>query len=231
MGTALVKRDPLDISLPGVTLTATAAVFTGKLKFEEWQNFMQFAKRAKERKAHGTTAPGKNAGENFSPASKRGKTRDIVGEAILKERFVQWVAEKFPDVETAQLLKYQWCACKYENKFTQVNSLSFTHHYIAANVEPPAVRKRLLDRAARDEWPCSVLRKEVRALKATEALEANPLPANKYNLIYADPPWAYNDARMSTTAGGGSGENCCRRSSNKRSPALGRGYITIPQLR
>jgi len=172
MANSITKKDPRDIALPGFTLTSVGAVVVGKPSFEEWQAAMQFAKRVEsgvmfwigDLLVHGYA----NYGEIASQEDGDGKYSK---QTLYKAKSV---AERV-DI----------CI--------RMQNLAWEHHQIVAPL-PPRQQTRWLQKADKDGWSVAELRKQMRAARAEEAIEANPLPANKFNLIYADPPWQYDFA-------------------------------------
>ena len=69
--------------------------------------------------------------------------------------------------------------------------LSFSHHKEVAALEPDA-QDEFLSAAEEKDMSTRELRKIVRSYKTTLNTKAPPpLPANKYSVILADPPWQY----------------------------------------
>lgn len=69
--------------------------------------------------------------------------------------------------------------------------LSWTHHYAVAYDDEP-LRSQLLQDAVKYQWSVSELKKAAKA--ARQALLPAPLiPPGVYQVIYADPPWQYDN--------------------------------------
>lgn len=80
-------------------------------------------------------------------------------------------------------------------------NLSFAHHDEVANRDDA---DELLDWAEENDASVKELRQEKRRrAKALAAEKAGDLPAGKYNVIYADPPWEYGDKDPGALTGGG----------------------------
>lgn len=81
--------------------------------------------------------------------------------------------------------KYE-ISCRHEN-------LSFEHHYVALGAEDPQAALQWALENGKDGKPATVkeLREYVRGLRVVSSTP--DLPAGKYRVLYADPPWKYND--------------------------------------
>ena len=85
-----------------------------------------------------------------------------------------------------------WVARKIESTRRRVN-LSWSHHREVAALDPAEQDKLLKEAEEKNLTRCEV-RKAARDLKTIKR-DAEPLPTNKYRVIYADPPWKYSDER------------------------------------
>lgn len=74
---------------------------------------------------------------------------------------------------------------------TRVSDLGYAHHREVAPL-PPEKQKLFLKKAVDENLTVRELRQEIRK-EQREEKQALPLPDNKYQVIYADPPWKYND--------------------------------------
>lgn len=81
-----------------------------------------------------------------------------------------------------------WVAGQYELSRRR-DKLEWGYHREVANLSIDE-QNRLLDRAEQEGWTRHQLREAKKAL-----LPAPELPAGKYRIIYADPPWEYGDTR------------------------------------
>jgi N6-adenosine-specific RNA methylase IME4 len=81
------------------------------------------------------------------------------------------------------------------------DNLSWTHHRAVAPL-PPAEQKNWLKKAEKQGWSVTELRKEIRQKQKDRDRKDNPLPPGKFAVIYADPPWEYNDQRTGTVESG-----------------------------
>lgn len=75
-------------------------------------------------------------------------------------------------------------------KFSLRNeNLSWMHHRCVAPL-PPREQKKWLAKAEKEGWSAAQLRREIAEANPPEELA---LPDGKYKVLYADPPWSYND--------------------------------------
>ena len=83
------------------------------------------------------------------------------------------------------------------------DDLSFSHHYEVAAL-PPAEQDHWLALAAANEWSRDDLRRAVRAKRVADAradlAQVSRFPAGTFGVLYADPPWAYDNSGLSQSA-------------------------------
>jgi N6-adenosine-specific RNA methylase IME4 len=73
------------------------------------------------------------------------------------------------------------------------DNLSFSHHKEVASL-PPEKQELFLNMAVEDKLSVRDLRNEIKKEKRNdEARHQSELPKQKFQVIYADPPWSYND--------------------------------------
>jgi len=73
------------------------------------------------------------------------------------------------------------------------DNLSFTHHREVASL-PPEKQELFLNMAVEDKLSVRDLRNKIKKEKRNdEARHQSELPKQKFQVIYADPPWSYND--------------------------------------
>lgn len=102
---------------------------------------------------------------------------------------------------------WAWVAREIEPS-RRLESLSWSHHHAAASHPDKKERRNLLATKTEDgkevpKYTVKEIRDAVREHKLAVVREENPWPSGKYRVIYADPPWSYNDERMGTVSGGG----------------------------
>ena len=113
---------------------------------------------------------------------------------LLKYREQKWgmyddVAEN-TGIDKTTLRKYKEVSEQVESGRRQPD-LTFSHHQSVAYLEPEQ-QNSLLKKANDEHLTVRELREEVKKEKFKDK-KVIPLPDNKYQVIYADPPWAYND--------------------------------------
>lgn len=88
------------------------------------------------------------------------------------------------------LKDYKYVADKVKESLRNDN-LEFAHHKAVAPL-PPEKQEIFLKKAVEENLTVRELRQEIRK-EQREEKQSVPLPDNKYQVIYADPPWQYND--------------------------------------
>ena len=89
------------------------------------------------------------------------------------------------DYDYGTLRDFKWVAGNVELSLRKDN-LSFNHHKEVARI-PKENQKYYLDKAIQEDLSVRELREIIKKDKTPE------LPSNKYRIVYADPPWEYND--------------------------------------
>lgn len=75
----------------------------------------------------------------------------------------------------------------------RAEQLSYTHHREVASL-PPEKQELFLNMAVEDKLSVRDLRNKIKKEKRNdEARHQSELPKQKFQVIYADPPWSYND--------------------------------------
>lgn len=75
----------------------------------------------------------------------------------------------------------------------RAEQLSYTHHREVASL-PPEKQELFLNKAVEDKLSVRDLRNEIKKEKRNDdARHQSELPKQKFQVIYADPPWSYND--------------------------------------
>lgn len=109
------------------------------------------------------------------------------GERVYGETYSQ--ALEATDYEYKTLRNFAWVAGKVEMSLRKDN-LSFGHYNILASLEARD-QKKWLKTIEKDDLTIGQLRNELRKERISKP---SNLPKGKYNVIYADPPWAYDFA-------------------------------------
>ena len=89
------------------------------------------------------------------------------------------------------LKDYKYVADKVIESLRNDN-LEFAHHKAVAPL-PPEKQEQFLKKAVEEKLTVRELRKEIQQDKFAELQRDIPLPQDKYDVIYADPPWKYDD--------------------------------------
>lgn len=157
-----------EIKIQGVRLHKTGAEFDASLSFDEWENIGKtlkfFEKSILFWIGDWINYGEMNYHEKYSQAlATTGYERQTLENAA-------WVARSIP------------ISARAEN-------VPFKHHEVVASV-PKEHQKRWLERAEKEDLGFRELRSEIQKERLTQKLK---LPSNKYRVIYADPPWKYND--------------------------------------
>lgn len=113
----------------------------------------------------------------------------------LKYREQKWgmyddVAEEI-GISKESLRHYKDVAEKIESG-NRLPELTYTHHLQVASL-PPEKQELFLKKAVEEKLTVRELRKEIQRDKFAELQRDIPLPQDKYDVIYADPPWKYDD--------------------------------------
>ena len=83
----------------------------------------------------------------------------------------------------------------------RTNNLSWAHHRAVAPFTPKD-QKKWLKKAEKDGWSVGELKRKIRQEQKDRDRKENPLPPGKFAVLYADPPWNYNDQRTGTASSG-----------------------------
>lgn len=168
-----MKPAPRDVVLalaPEFILTRTALVITGRPAFGQWMD-----------------AGGKLKQFHQSVMGWIGDWL-CYGEHHYGEKYAQAVETTGYEIQT--LNGAQWVANRIENVRRRI-SLPWAYHKEVAALEPEE-QDRLLDQAEQGDWTRHRLREAVRAFhRALNAPEL--LPEGPFDVIYADPPWPYDN--------------------------------------
>lgn len=162
------------LSLGNFYFDKTGLTVTGSPTFEEWQNCGDFLRQA-EKSVQFWIGDWLNYGEK-----KYGETYSQ--------------ALEITDYEYDTLRKTKYVSNQIEIGRRRPN-LSFSHHQEVAPLSPYE-QDKWLDRAENEGLTRNELRQEIRGSKLVEI----ELPAGKYSVIYADPPWQYENSGFNQSA-------------------------------
>lgn len=118
------------------------------------------------------------------------------GEKHYGETYTQAIEET--GLEKGTLMNQKWVASRFE--ISCRHEVSFTHHQEVAALEPKVANK-LLQEAEKQHLSVMALREKVRAIKHGKLMSAE-IPAGKFRVIYADPPWEYENSGFNEAAEG-----------------------------
>lgn len=167
--------DSRNISIGGMTLTATGIVCNGSVSFDDWQRAGAFIERC-------GGAVQWWIGDWLNYGEGRPEWGDKYEEAI-----------QIFDREYGSLANLKSISKLFDFN-RRVKNLSWTHHREVAHLAKSDA-DALLKEAEGKDWSCSVLRKNAADKRARDTVAALPLPAGTFNVLYADPPWRYDFAQ------------------------------------
>jgi N6-adenosine-specific RNA methylase IME4 len=101
------------------------------------------------------------------------------------------------DMNFGTLRTYGWVARQVTTS-TRVDVLSFAHHKYVAPL-PPAQQRRWLARAVKEGWSSNQLKAAIAhqaARDKTREVEFDAAALGKFVVLYADPPWRYENPPM-----------------------------------
>lgn len=158
------------LSIPGCKLTEKGAIFNKDLSFEEWQ-------------AIGGTL-------RYLEKSVLFWIGDWInyGEKNYGQKYTQ--ALESTGYELATLQDAAYVTSKVETSLRNEH-LGFSHHKAVAPLSKDD-QERFLSKAQHEDLNYRELRIEIQKEKFSQKIK---LPTSKYRIIYADPPWEYNDSK------------------------------------
>lgn len=113
------------------------------------------------------------------------------GERNYGEMYAQALEES--DYSYSGLTNAVYVCDKFEI-YRRRENLPISFHQEVAGVEDTEEQDKLLDDCEKNQWTQKELRREVRKLKKRQTAEdAGPLPEGKFDVIYCDPPWEYDN--------------------------------------
>lgn len=93
---------------------------------------------------------------------------------------------------------YGSVAAAYPDVLSRDNTLTFTHHRYAMSA-PAEERQWWLEQAEKNEWSANKLKSEIAqgaAFQRTKSTELDAKRLGKFVVLYADPPWRYENPPM-----------------------------------
>jgi len=113
------------------------------------------------------------------------------GEAKYGEKYSQ--ALEATDAEQGTLENYSYVAQNIQISRRR-EDVSFSVHSEVARLPTAREQDRWLKRAAEEQWSVALLRNALRLAKRQEHFASGDLPAGIFRVVYADPPWSYDDS-------------------------------------
>ena len=98
--------------------------------------------------------------------------------------------ESITGLKRKTIQQYKWVA--EQTSSNRLEDMSFTHHIEVAKL-PPEKQEQYLKKASEQKLSVRDLREQIRedSVTFTENIE---IPNDKYDLVYADPPWQYGNS-------------------------------------
>jgi N6-adenosine-specific RNA methylase IME4 len=112
------------------------------------------------------------------------------GEEKFGEEAAQYVSSNH--FSEAYLRRARWVCSKIAPN-RRIKELSFEHHAAVAGLKEPE-QDRWLKRALDKELSVLDLRRSMRKQQHKKRYEEEDFPEGRFRVIYADPPWQYNDS-------------------------------------
>lgn len=169
----LVKiPDVRTIKLGHYTLHATGVDIKGKPSYDEHQGVWDFATRAQRAGGFWLAALLKYAKTREDWREKRSQLSDSLGLSEKTLRNIEAVGNIDPS--------------------RRREDVEFGHHEAVASLEP-SEQTEWLEKAASHGWTVREMRLEIRASRRRKVIEGQAILEGQYRVIYADPPWSYND--------------------------------------
>jgi len=179
--TQLARIGCVTLTTSKVTVTRCGLIIEGDLTFEDW---LAVASEMRDVGSawmwcwgdlllHGEM----KFGEMWSQAVEASPVAHYQPQTLMN---AMWVARAFPLI-------------------TRVISLSWKHHQVVAGIENARDRMRLLREAEREKLTVQELRERVREYNK-RLNPTPPLPPGKFRVLYADPPWDYQNSGFEQSA-------------------------------
>jgi N6-adenosine-specific RNA methylase IME4 len=118
------------------------------------------------------------------------------GDVTYGEKYAQAIEQT--EYSYSALTEYAWVS-KHVQICSREQNLTFSHHKAVAPCEPEE-QVFILNWAAENNASVSATRQKVRELKHQLQHKIQPIPSEVFNLIYADPPWQYNNSGFESSA-------------------------------
>lgn len=162
------------LALPG-SITATSLLLPAKLSFEEWEAAGQVLRQV-ERSCMWWIGDWWAFGDHKYGERAAQATE---GAAFQTMADAGWVSRAFKPSDRSEVL-------------------SWTHHRVAASL-PERGRREAIKAAEAGDWSVAELRSHIHRLRHADK-RVLPMPKGVYSVIYADPPWQYENSGFTNAA-------------------------------
>jgi N6-adenosine-specific RNA methylase IME4 len=176
--TETLTRQGDSMTVGAFELTRTALLVHGDPSFDEWARIGEFIRLV-------------NSGAQWWWGDWLN-----YGEGAYPERFSQ--AQEATGWEPGTLYTYSWVARSVPAS-NRLEAVPFGHYQNGLAALPPEEQAEWAEKVRAEKWSRGELRTALRLKKRAAAFEAGGLPEGKFRVIYADPPWAYDDSGVITT--------------------------------
>lgn len=175
MSGKLTRIPPVQpITIGHFTLTATGMDVKGKPSFEEYEGVGDFINRAH-----------KASGFWLGDWLRYGESRSDWSDRLSQAQHITGLSEK--------TLKNVRAVAGSIEPSRRRDDIEFGLHEVVARLDADD-QTRWLDKAQAEGWGVRELRTEIRAASRTKIIEGQAHLEGMYRVIYADPPWKYNDS-------------------------------------
>jgi|TARA_Y100000034_G_scaffold6889_1_gene7612 N6-adenosine-specific RNA methylase IME4 len=169
----LIRVGSQGLQMGAFHLTAVGMSVKGEPSFEEWEKCGAFLQRI-EGAVQWWLGDWLNYGES-SYGEKYSQALEVTG------------------IPLATLENYAYVAGNLQDSRRR-EDLSFSVHSEIVGLQTAKEQDRWLAKAADEGWTRAELRSQLRLAKRQAHHASGDLPRGKFRVIYADPPWAYNDS-------------------------------------
>jgi len=157
-----------EIVMQDMKFTNTSLILDPKIKYEQWENI----------------------GGQLNQIE--GAIQWWIGDWLNfgERRYGEMYAQAVDETQGRTWRDYKWVSSNVKMSI-RIDNLSFNHHRIVAPLEPEK-QSYWLDRAEKEKLSVTALRQAIKHEKLLT--NAGKIPNGKYLIIYADPPWKYNNS-------------------------------------
>ena len=172
----LIEIEKPQIIIPKCEISKTGLIFNDSIAFNEWKDIGSLLKQVE-----GSVQFWIGDWLNFGKRKyEHGKYEQALQEL---------------EYEKQALKDFCWVSESIETSLRKDN-LEFSHHKEVASL-PPEEQQQWLETAEQEQLTVRELREQIKEVKKQKA---PPLPQGKYFVIYADPPWQYQNEGFDESA-------------------------------